>query len=223
MSAEPVPGTEAVLRAQTGEAHRARIVAVMSGRVSFELSDTQDDRTFAWNERLLITWPDDTGLTCLPVVVVEQPDEDDTIWLSQIVAEAWHEQRRRHVRKAVEGTVSLRRLYAEAIDAAFASLIDLSEAGLRCALDERYLDLGEPGTLVALTLELPDDQFDLTGTVLYARYAAREDRRVECVVVFDRPVAHLERLRRHIGDEGSDQAGAPTGLGASPVSPADSN
>jgi PilZ domain len=193
----PNRGSTIVLRTQSGEAHRGQVVGNSPGQVAFELEDDYD-RTFMIDERVLVTWPDPLGVTCLPSVIVDTPLYEDRAWLAQAVGEAWNEQRRAYVRAALTGTVALRRVGDDGLNIAVGDLIDLSEAGLRCSISERHAALAEPGTEVTLTLELEQDEFELPGKVLYGRHTARSDGRLEFVVIFDRPVVQVDRLRFHI-------------------------
>jgi PilZ domain len=201
MAAEPSAGYELIIRDQNGSAHRAVATAVTPGRIAFRFIEDRSGQ-FGLDERLLVTWPDDASLVCLPVLVDELPDEFDDAWLVRAVGDPWREQRRRYIRAAISGTVWLRLLGANVAEGIPAELIDLSEAGLRCAIDPDHLELGEPDALLSLILEVPGDQFEMTGRVLYARPVAREDGRPECVVVFDRPVPQVEVLRQHVNGEG---------------------
>lgn len=193
----PERGAAIVLRTQSGASHRGAVVGNAPGRLAFELEDDYD-RTFMIDERVLVTWPDPAGVTCLPSVIVDTPLYEDRAWLAQAVGEPWNEQRRAYVRAHLTGTVALRRVGSDGLDIAVGDLIDLSEAGLRCSISERHASLAEPGTEVTLTLELGEDEFELPGKVLYGRQAARADGRLEFVVIFDRPVIPVERLRYHI-------------------------
>jgi hypothetical protein len=193
----PERGADIVLRTQSGASHRGAVVGNSPGRLAFELEEDYD-RTFMIDERVLVTWPDPAGVTCLPSVIVDTPLYDDRAWLAQAVGEPWNEQRRAYIRASLRGTVALRRVGSDGLDIAVGDLIDLSEAGLRCSIGERHGALAEPGTEITLTLELGEEEFELPGKVLYGRHAARTDGRLEFVVIFDRPVVQVERLRYHI-------------------------
>ncbi|UQX89620.1 hypothetical protein M6D93_06330 [Jatrophihabitans telluris] len=190
----PPRGSIVVLRSQAGESHRGRVVGTSPGHVAFELEDDQD-RTFGLRERVLVTWPEEGGIICLPTTVIDVPVWEDRGWLAEIAGEPWNEQRRKYARAVIEGTVSLRRRHSTSFDIAIGDLVDLSEAGLRCTISTRFADLAEPETEVTLTLVVDEDEFELNGKVLYGRQSARSDGRLEFVVLFDRPVLQSERLR----------------------------
>jgi hypothetical protein len=169
---------------------------VSPGRVAFELEEDRD-RTFMLDERVLVTWPDSAGVMCLPSIVIDVPLYEDRAWLVQASGDSWNEQRRQYVRAALAGSVALRR--SDSLDIAIGDLIDLSEAGLRCTIGARHAAMAEPGTEVITSVVLGDDEdFQLPGKVLYGRHTARADGRLEFVVLFDRPVVQVERLRFHI-------------------------
>jgi hypothetical protein len=215
----PERGSSVVLKSQEGAAHLGTVTALSPGRIAFELEDDHD-RTFMIEERVLVTWPDHAGVMCLPTVIIDVPLYDDRVWLAQATGDPWSEQRRQFVRAAIIGTVALRR--TDSLDIAIGELIDLSEAGLRCSISGRHGDMAEPGTEVTLSVVLDQEEdFQLPGKVLYGRHAARADGRLEFVVIFDRPIVQLERLRFHIGlaerkGENATQPSAAARLG--PVS-----
>jgi hypothetical protein len=211
----PERGSSVVLRSQEGAAHLGTVTALSPGRIAFELEDDHD-RTFMIQERVLVTWPDNAGVMCLPTVIIDVPLYDDRLWLAQATGDPWSEQRREFIRAAIIGTVALRR--TDSLDIAIGELIDLSEAGLRCSISERHADLAEPGTEVTLSVVLDQEEdFQLSGKVLYGRHAARADGRLEFVVIFDRPIVQVERLRFHIGlAERKGENGAQTRFPARP-------
>jgi hypothetical protein len=193
----PEAGASVVLRDQAGGAHRARLVNIMEGHLGL-LLDEPRDQTFAVSSRLLVTWPDKFGLICLPCLSVRLPDQADTRLIVQVSGESWREQRRQFPRARVGGEVTLRSPEQPGLPPVRGKLIDLSEAGLRCAIDERHTALREPKTLVSVVLDLDENELELPGKVLYGRPIAREDRALEVVILFDRPVVKVELLRRHI-------------------------
>lgn len=196
MQAFPQRGALIDLRNRSGASYPGKVVAVSTGRIAFELHDDHD-RTFMLEERVLVTWPEPAGVICLPGVIVDVPLYEDRAWLVQAAGEPWNEQRRKYVRAALAGTVALRR--HDSFEIAVGDLIDLSEAGLRCTIGERHRQLAEPGTEVITSVVLgEDDDFQLPGKVLYGRHSTRPDGRLEFVVLFDRPVIQVERLRFHI-------------------------
>jgi hypothetical protein len=197
MTRAPEAGTLVVLRDQTGGAHRAQLVNVMDGHLGL-LLDNPRGQSFELSGRLLVTWPDKFGLVCLPCISVRLADHADTRLIVQIAGESWREQRRKFPRAPLTGEVGLRSPEQPGIGLVKGRLIDLSEAGLRCAIDERHTALREPKTFVTVVLSLDETELELPGKVLYGRPIAREDLKLEVVILFDRPVLKVELLRRHI-------------------------
>ncbi|MCW2521907.1 MAG: PilZ protein [Frankiales bacterium] len=197
MTRLPEAGTAVVLRDQAGGAHQARLVNVMEGHLGLLLDDPRG-QVFDVSSRLLVTWPDKFGLVCLPCASVRLPDHSDTRLIVQVTGDSWREQRRQFQRASVTGVVGLRSPEQPSVGLVNGMLIDLSEAGLRCAIDERHTALREPKTLVTVVLDLDENELELPGKVLYGRLVAREDQKLEVVILFDRPVVKVELLRRHI-------------------------
>ena len=196
MPAFPHRGTRIVLRGRTGATYPGKAIAVSSGRLAFEL-DNDHDRAFMPDERILVTWTDTDGVITVPAKVVDVPLYEDRAWLVETAGDAWNEQRRQYFRAPLAGSVALRR--PDSFDIAVGDLIDLSEAGLRCRIGERHRPLAEPGTELVVSVVLGEDEdFQLPGKVLYGRHASRPDGGLEFVVLFDRPVVQVERLRFHI-------------------------
>jgi hypothetical protein len=197
MTRTPPAGTVVVVRDQTGGAHRAQLVNVMEGHLGLLLENPRG-AAFEVSTRLLVTWPDKFGLVCLPCLSVRLPDESDTRLIVQVSGDSWREQRRQYQRARLSGVVGLRSPEQPGVGVVKGLLIDLSEAGLRCAIDERHTALREPKTLVTVVLDLDENELELPGKVLYGRPIAREDLKLEVVILFDRPVVKVDLLRRHI-------------------------
>lgn len=192
----PGRGTKITLRGRSGASFPGKVIALSAGRLAFELENDQD-RAFMLEERILVTWTDPDGLITVPAKVVDVPLYEDRAWLVETAGDAWNEQRRQYVRATLSGSVALRR--PDSFDIAVGDLIDLSEAGLRCRIGERHRPLAEPGTELVVSVVLGEDEdFQLPGKVLYGRNTSRPDGGLEFVVLFDRPVVQVERLRFHI-------------------------
>lgn len=192
----PQRGTPIVLRSRSGASFAGKVVAVSPGRLAFEL-DNDQDRAFMLEERIQVAWTDTDGAITVPAKVLDVPLYDDRAWLVETVGDAWNEQRRQYFRAALSGSVALRR--PDSFDIAVGELVDLSEAGLRCRIGARHSSLAEPGTELVISVVLGEDEdFQLPGKVLYGRNTSRPDGGMEFVVLFDRPVVQVERLRFHI-------------------------
>jgi hypothetical protein len=194
MSGRPAAGADVVVRDQSGGSHRARMVDVTAERFVLEFS-AGADATFHQRDRILVTWPEPVGLICLPAVLLEQSLEQPAVWLADVAGDPWPEQRRQYPRAAVSGTVGLRPRLRPDLPAATGVLLDLSEVGLRCAVEQDYLKFAVPATAIDIELALDVGALTLTGKVLSGRPTASAEHRHEFVVVFDRPVRQLEALR----------------------------
>jgi hypothetical protein len=197
MNRQPEVGMAVILRDQSGGSHRGHVRSLTHGHIGIVIDEGRE-QPFPLKARVLVTWPDDLGLVCLPSMVVQAPTGTNLSWIVQVVGTPWREQRRRYLRAALSGTIRLRPTGTPAAEAVQGHLIDLSEAGLRCAIDERHLDLREATTPVIVSLDLDDDDFELAGKVLYGRPVARQQLELEVVILFDRPVVQLDLLRRHL-------------------------
>jgi hypothetical protein len=152
----------------------------------------------------VLSWPDDEGLVCLPVELAEEIESNTgDFWLVEVAGRPWREQRREYVRSSLKGTVEIG--YLAKTDAgavlelvAVGELIDVSEAGLRCAVSAEHEVLCVPETPVALDLRLDDEWFSMSGKVLTGKPNAREDARWEVVILFNRPVEAAARIRQHV-------------------------
>ncbi|CAN5370511.1 hypothetical protein BH10ACT8_BH10ACT8_15070 [soil metagenome] len=199
MTQHPPLGAEVILRDQSGGFHRATLSYYGDARVTVELAADTDAR-FQPRDRVLVTWPEPTGLICLPTQLAGHHPDDVLVWTADIVGDPWPEQRRQHERANIPGYVELYRADPASDQTRVdGPVLDLSEAGLRCGLSEPQASMFKPSTPVELRLSLGGaDDLRLPGRVLYARSTARADKLLEVVVVFDRPVSQAEELRRHI-------------------------
>ena len=114
--------------------------------------------------------------------------------MAEIVGEAWQEQRRQFLRAAIAGTVALSPTPGSGVpdtQPAEGSLVDLSEAGLRCAVGSRREYLTMPTTPVTVRITMADLDLTLAGKILYGRPMARRDGMLEVVVVFDLSLIHI--------------------------------
>ncbi|MGX7679052.1 PilZ domain-containing protein [Jatrophihabitans sp. DSM 45814] len=194
MRRRPETGAEVVLRDQSGGSHECRASELSDDRLALEMADGMG-AGLQCNDRILVTWPEAAGLVCLPVVLVEHDSERPSHWVADIDGEAWLEQRRQFPRAPVSGTVGLRPVGSQAAAVATGFLLDLSEAGMRCTVEDGYRSLGQPATDVDITLALEAGLFRLSGKVLYGRQATHDAHRLELVVIFDRPVPQVDQLR----------------------------
>lgn len=199
MSGVPADGTAVVLRDQRGGAYRSEVARAQDGVLFLQSPRDLAAGTFPPGTRLLVAWPDETSLRVLPVLLLNVTS-DGGLLAVQIQGAAWREERRRYARTNLDARLSIgydgpdgQRLETTG------ELIDLSEAALRGVVPQDHQALRRPRTPVRVRIELADDSFDISGYVLQGKPAARLDLGLEVVVLFHRPVARVEELRRHLG------------------------
>jgi hypothetical protein len=193
MSRRPAAGADVVVRDQSGGSHHARMVDVNAERLGLHFVEGAD-ATFHQRDRILVTWPEPVGLICLPAVLLEQSPLRPAVWLADVVGDPWPEQRQ-YPRASISGTVGLRPRLRPDLPTASGVLLDLSEVGLRCAVEQDYPEFAVPATAADIELAVDAGALTLTGKILYGRPTGSAEHRLELVVVFDRPVRQLEGLR----------------------------
>lgn len=201
----PERGAEVQLRDQNGSAHRSEVLQVhpeLPGTLL--LSPPADRPGFTPGTRLLVSWPEENSYWVLPVLLVElRAGEGEAVLVAEVDDDAWREERRQYARSALDAVVAIDFL-TPAEDGQpgptgiVAELIDLSEVALRGVVAPDFRDWFQPHIAVVVRLKLSGDQFDIAGTVLLSKPAAREDLGLEVVVLFDRPVPRVEQLRAHV-------------------------
>ncbi len=194
MAVRPEKSAPVVVRDQAANSHRARVEEASVGTLVF-VTEEAGFGQFTSGDRALVTWPDETALVCLPTVVLEvsRTPSGASRCVTQVVGEVWYEQRRKHLRGTVSGVAMVSVAASE--QPISAEIVDLSEAAVRAAIDQREVALLQPGSAAAVELTLGEERFDLPSKVLSIRDTGRSDGRHEVIVLFDRPVAELERLR----------------------------
>src|SRR5215218_5537330 len=133
MTDAPADGTAVVLRDQQGRAYRSDVVRSQPGVLFLQPPRDLPAGAFKVGTRLLVTWPDDTSLLVLPVMLLSMSASDDLDLLAvQIEGTAWREERRRYARTNLDAslTISYDGVDGEPVETS-ADLIDLSEAALR--------------------------------------------------------------------------------------------
>jgi hypothetical protein len=211
MTRMPEQGAEVQLRDQHGGAHRSEVVE-RDGQLpgTLLLSPPEDlpaDCPFSPGTRLLVSWPEDSAYWVLPVLLVElRSDGAHQLLVAEVDDDAWREERRQYVRSMLDASVELDLEVVDENDqpgpiGVPAEPIDLSEVALRGVVQPEHRDWFQPEVPVTVRLTLGGDHFDIPGTVLLAKPAARADHGLEVVVMFDRPVARVDDLRRHIAKQ----------------------
>ncbi len=205
----PEQGAVVQLRDQHGSAHRSEVLERDQQLPGTLLLAPPDDLAapFSPGTRLLVSWPDDHSYWVLPVLLVElRPSGDHQLLVAEVDDDAWREERRQYVRSSLDATVAIDLEVVDENDqpgpvGVAAELIDLSEVALRGLVHPQHRDWFAPQVPVTVRLTLAGDRFELAGSVLLAKPAARLDHGLEVVVLFDRPVSRVEELRRHIAKQ----------------------
>jgi hypothetical protein len=198
----PSDGTAVVLRDQQGRAYRSEVIHSKPGMLFLQPPpDLPTTGAAAPGTRLLVTWPSPNSLWVLPVMLLgTSPTDQAGLLAAQVQGSAWREERRQYARASLDATVTIvyHGAQPEPIEAA-GELIDLSEAALRGVVSPQHQALCQPRLPVLARVGMPDDSFELSGYVLLGKPTARLDLGLEVVVLFHRPVARVEDLRRYLG------------------------
>ncbi len=198
----PAEGTPVVLRTQRGGAYRSEVAHTQPGILYLQSPpDLPATTALPVGTRLLVAWPHRNTLWVLPVVVLSVLESDGGLLSVQIEGTAWREERRRYPRANLDATlvVGYDRTDGQPVEVS-GELIDLSEAAMRCLVPQEHQALRQPRTPVRARIGLAEDSFDLEGYVLQGKATARADLGLEVVVLFHRPVARVEDLRRLLGN-----------------------
>ncbi|MEO7260922.1 MAG: hypothetical protein ABI047_06680 [Jatrophihabitantaceae bacterium] len=203
MTDVPADGTAVVLRDQQGRAYRSEVARSQPGVLFLQPPrDLPATGAFALGTRLLVAWPDQTSLWVLPVMLLSVATSGEVGMLAvQVEGTAWREERRRYARTNANLDASLSIGYDGADRQPVqttGALIDLSEAALRAVVPPEHQALCRPRMPVRVRIELAGEHFEIDGYVLLGKPAARLDLGLEVVVLFHRPVARVEDLRRHL-------------------------
>jgi hypothetical protein len=212
----PDSGTAVQLRDQQGSAHRSEVLRIhreLPGTLLLSApADLPADRPFSPGTRLLVSWPEENSHWVLPVLLVELREDsaygERSVLVAEVDDDAWREERRQYARSNLDAAVAID---FEAPDiegnpgprGISAELIDLSEVAMRGIVSPELREWFQPHLPVTARLKLSGDDFDIPGTVLLAKPAARLDLGLEVVILFDRPVERVEELRTHIAAQHS--------------------
>jgi hypothetical protein len=201
MTGVPADGTAVVLRDQQGRAYRSEVARSQPGVLFLQPPKDLPGGAFVVGTRLLVTWPDDTSLMVLPVMLLSLSTSDGVELLAvQIEGTAWREERRRYARKNLDASLTISYDGADGQPAeTSAELIDLSEAALRGAVAAEHQALCRPRIPVQVRIDVAGDSFAIDGYVLQGKPTARLDLGLEVVVLFHRPVPRVEDLRQYLG------------------------
>ncbi|HEX8094691.1 hypothetical protein [Jatrophihabitans sp.] len=210
MTDVPADGTSVVLRDQQGRAYRSEVVRSQPGVLFLQPPQDLPAGPFAIGTRLLVTWPDDSSLLVLPVMLLSlSPSGEVELLAVQIEGTAWREERRRYARTRFDAslTIGYDGAGGEPVETS-AELIDLSEAALRGVVPAAHRALCRPRIPVQVRIDLAGDSYDIGGYVLQGKPTARQDLGLEVVLLFHRPVPRVEDLRRKLGQLAAAEPGS---------------
>jgi hypothetical protein len=146
----------------------------------------------AQGEKLTVSWDDPNGPRQLPCEMGNVLARELPHWQVRPTGESRSEQRRSHARVVTEGPVTIIRDR----QAHSASLVDLSEGGLRAELDDAETVIGV-GDLVSVILVLDKVEHDLRARVVRVHVVPSQSRTIAATFL---DVGHRQsdELRRHV-------------------------
>lgn len=159
------------------------------------------EHEFQLGQSLLASWPDPDGLTAATVRLTgTRMREHLGLWVTA-VEELHRRQRRKFVRVPALGPIELMTIGGEA-GQPFAHvaghLLDVSEAGLRCALRTSDAEAlaGAPGLLASFALA--ETRFTVPAATLRTEASRKDDQLTECVLTFEIDEREAAELRRMV-------------------------
>ena len=154
--------------------------------------DLAEGQTPQNGERLLVLWEDVAGPHTLPCSFAAVVPRELPHWQVRPAGVARSDQRRRHVRVVTEGPVTIiRDRQAHA-----ATLLDLSEGGLRAELDDAETIVGV-GDLVSVILVLDKVEHDMRARVVRVHVVPEKPRTIAAAFL-DLGHHQADELRRHV-------------------------
>ncbi|MFL6024070.1 MAG: hypothetical protein ACJ72O_12090 [Marmoricola sp.] len=190
-----------VLRDQTDREYRSRVEDVSVGLlVVARPLDLRADEPLGPGHEVNVVWADAAGVsTLLPTRILSAHAEGALdLWSVAVTGPAVRDQRRRFVRSPAVGSVVVRSATEES-ESISGTLIDLSEAALRCTIEAGAADgfLGS-GDQVVAEFRFGSADFTVKGRLDFLRSTAHPAAFEEVVVLFDEPVGAGDALRKEI-------------------------
>jgi hypothetical protein len=148
-----------------------------------------------------VVWTDDDGVsTVLPTRILAAHAEGTLdLWSLAVTGPAVRQQRRQFVRSPAMGPVVLSVGDDEEADPVHGTLLDVSEAALRCLVEVGAADaLLTSGDQVVAQFRYGNGDFAVPGRVEFLRASAHPSEVEQVVVVFDEPVTDGDDIRREI-------------------------
>lgn len=196
MQSLPRPQQPVTLRDVTQREYAAEAAYLDDGSVVLRRpADFAAPPEFGPGYRLEVMWPAERGILALPVEVAEaHEDGEDVLWLARTVGVARREQRRGFVRVTMETPMTLH----DGDTAHHATLIDVSEAGLRARVK------GEPQLTANATVRAAfsvDRMAFLVDAEVLRVHHRRDEEHHEVVLVFSLDERSAAELRRAVFSE----------------------
>jgi hypothetical protein len=164
-------------------------------------SGLPDHEVFSTGTELNVAWTDADGdVQVLPTRIMAAHLRGTLpVWSLVATGPALAEQRRRLERFPASGPVTLRSAAGNDTHVVTGSLVDISEAAIRCAVEAGTAD-GFLGSVTEVTAEFRVGTVDflIAGRAEFLRATKHPADLEELVVLFDEPVAEAEALREQI-------------------------
>lgn len=200
MNALPKADDPIVLRDAAERAHLSRVEDADSDVliVVRPASASKDPDRVEVGDELELSWISPRGVGVVDVCVAKEFfTSSGPLWQLEILTDPSFLQRREHVRVAVEAEMTLQTKSSAAV--LTADLLDVGESALRCALQDRSLDLVlVEGVEVMTHFALGEVDFDIPGVVLMRRPPATPEDVPEIVVSFEQSEEGQDVLRHHV-------------------------
>jgi PilZ domain-containing protein len=210
----PQPGVGVELRDEDGGEHRTVVQAVADGLLTVRRPAALPPGVpLLIGAGLLVSWS--SGENAVAKVAARitaiRYDGDLLLWDLGLLGEPWQEQRRRWVRVALTGPITVTEVVDEARTlppgVEHGELLDISEVALRCVIPAGAIWASRRNARVSLSFALPDQQLELVGRVLTSRIPAGTPNRREVVAQFEPDPAQTEALRRYVAGHRSGAVG----------------
>lgn len=145
---------------------------------------------------LEIAWIANRGRYVMRVTMVGRTREQPPRWFVRASGRPRLKSRRRYVRGGGGEPILIATTERDPAGSWSGRVIDVSEGGVRCRIEQTDLVPSEP---VTVRIELPDGPVVLTGSVLALREPMEPDAKgVDVVAVYEAPRVEGDRLRRHV-------------------------
>lgn len=200
----PHLGASVTLVGDDGEAITSIVVFADDHQIYLAVPQEWGERPRPEGVPFELSWPGDNGAHVVPVAASTEEDSRGK-WLWKLIRTGDHrfDQRRLYVRVAVRGAMTIANLVGDTGESERATLLDVSETSLCCAVpDVAWLDAGAK-TPVRVRFTVADNQFATNGEVLRSTRIGSEHnpKGARVVVLFEHRMDFANRLRRAVFEE----------------------